>query len=286
MEPRALSAGLCILLYAVGPGTALGQSGRKWVDPPLDFERTNPASPPTTSSPAAPAPKLDEPSPPAAKPLPAPKLAEPSRPSTTVPPAAESAQPSPPTSTPSAPTLAEPSPTVPADPPHPRAAEPSLPSAAVPSGPDAPPAGDVIPSAIRQRAAQARRLAIGYLEHWSEVDDVTRAEVEAFYAPQVQFYGRMVELEDLLQEKRRFVERWPIRDYAALPETMSVGCRADAGECRVSTDFSYHAANPEWGRRTQGRALLELVIDFGSGQPLITSETSRVLDRGRRSELR
>jgi hypothetical protein len=133
---------------------------------------------------------------------------------------------------------------------------------------------------IRKRAGETRRLAADYLTHWSRVEKVTLEEVASFYAPSVLFYGKTLRPRDLVEEKRRFIERWPIRDYAALPDSMSVGCRADAGECRIETMFSYRAANPRTGQRTQGFGSLELVVDFAGGRPLITSESSRVIDRG------
>jgi hypothetical protein len=143
-----------------------------------------------------------------------------------------------------------------------------------------PPVESKVQAEIRKRAGETRRLAVNYLEHWSRVDEMSVEEVISFYAPSVRFYGKNFRPEDVLEEKRRFIERWPIRDYAALPENMSVGCRADAGECRIETMFSYEAANPRTGRKSQGLGSLKLVVDFASGRPLITSESSRVLDRG------
>ena len=137
--------------------------------------------------------------------------------------------------------------------------------------------GSVLNDRIRQRAQEARRLAMRYLDHWSRREEVTSKHVQEFYAPTVRFHGRVVAPKDLLDEKRRFARRWPLRDYSPLAKTMSIGCRADAGECRVETSFSYRARNPVTGQSAKGYGLLQLVIDFASGRPLIISESSRVL---------
>jgi hypothetical protein len=138
-------------------------------------------------------------------------------------------------------------------------------------------AGISLDDRIRQRAQAARRLAIRYLARWSDLNPVTWKQVREFYAPTVRFHGRFVHLHSLLEEKRRFAQRWPIRDYSPVLKTMSVGCRADAEECRVETYFTYRAQHPRAGRSAKGLGSLELLIDFASGRPLIISESSRVL---------
>jgi hypothetical protein len=65
---------------------------------------------------------------------------------------------------------------------------------------------------------------------------------------------------------------------------MSVGCRADAEECRVETYFTYRAQHPRAGRSAKGLGSLELLVDFASGRPLIISESSRVLRQSQASE--
>ena len=80
---------------------------------------------------------------------------------------------------------------------------------------------------------------MSYLEHWSNANTVTWEDVASFYEPMVSFYGKSASIGDLVQEKRRFVERWPVRDYAAIPGRMIVGCREDGGECKVDAKFSF-----------------------------------------------
>ena len=86
----------------------------------------------------------------------------------------------------------------------------------------------------------------------------------------------------LLDEKRRFVQRWPERRYRPRPETIGVACGPEAETCTVRSVFDFTAADPERGRRSQGIASLELVVAFGGdGRPVILAEDSIVHGRGR-----
>jgi hypothetical protein len=61
-------------------------------------------------------------------------------------------------------------------------------------------------------------LTTSYLQVWSTAQAASPAYVARIYAPRIRFYGRMVDRNGLVQEKRRFVRRWPVRHYALRPE--------------------------------------------------------------------
>ncbi len=240
MNPKTYLAAAVSLCVAL-PCSGFAQTGGRWVDPPLDFE---PAVPRENAGPPESAIRQENIG----------------RQENT------GRQETPQTTSPS--------------PDRPAAPSPASGQSDASTGMIGSPVGGEVPAQIRERAGETRRLAVNYLEHWSRVDEATLEEVTSFYAPSVRFYGKNLRPRDVLEEKRRFVERWPIRDYSALPENISIGCRADAGECRIEAMFSFRAANPRTGRKAQGLGSLELVVDFASGRPLISSESSRVLGRG------
>jgi hypothetical protein len=140
-----------------------------------------------------------------------------------------------------------------------------------------------MPGSNRDLAGAARRFAAGYLDFWSRNNSVTAETVADFYRPMVRFYGRLVPIEAIVDEKRRFIARWPMRDYQALPNRMSVDCNPSGNLCEVATDFSFSAADPRRGRRTEGLGALELTVSFAEGRPLIARESSRVIRQGRGS---
>jgi hypothetical protein len=121
-----------------------------------------------------------------------------------------------------------------------------------------------------------------YLDSWSAPNDEALAAAADFYAPYVFFHGRNVSLRNLVREKRRFVRRWPERQYRPQQDSLKVGCEPSGRFCTVHAVFNFMAANPRRGRRTEGIAALQIVVSFADGPPVITAENSMVLDPDRR----
>jgi hypothetical protein len=123
---------------------------------------------------------------------------------------------------------------------------------------------------------------VEYLDAWSAPNPLTLASTSEFYAPNVIFHGRSMTSRELLEEKRRFVQRWPERRYRPREDTMGVACGSRADTCTVRSVFDFTATDPRRGRRSQGVATLELVVSFREDErPVITAESSLV--HGRRA---
>jgi hypothetical protein len=73
-------------------------------------------------------------------------------------------------------------------------------------------------SADRQAATAMEKassnLTTSYLQTWSRAQAASPAYVARIYAPRIHFYGRMLDRKALVNEKQRFVRRWPVREYA------------------------------------------------------------------------
>lgn len=267
---RLAGAALAAGLAAPSLGSAqqpASPADRAWVDPPAQ----------TTPMPAAPADALPPATSPArpqtASPVPPPRPADatssvtPSRPQTASPAPSRPAE-----GTASAdPPRREPPPPAPVRvrPGH----VPGLPQEAQRRAPR----GDRL--AHREGLAQA--LAVDYLEFWSAPNAVALETTPSFYAPVVFFHGREMSARALFEEKRRFVRRWPERRYRPRQNTMLVTCDPSGRLCTVRTVFDFTAASPDRGRRSQGSAVLQLGVSLAGDRPVIVSETSWVIGRGR-----
>jgi hypothetical protein len=136
---------------------------------------------------------------------------------------------------------------------------------------------------VSTREEDARNLAQNYLSVWSAPNYQTLQATPGFYGPEVSFHGRLMSMAALLAEKRRFVQRWPDRQYRYEPGAMGVRCNSAGTSCIVRSTFAFDASNAKLGRRSRGVGAHELVVNFAGPRPVIVSENSRVL--GRRSRL-
>lgn len=277
---------MALLLVTIASGSsALAQANRRWIDPPADLG--------SSEEPSQPAPSGGNPPAAGAAPeaQPAPKSGGEFRSSVaqprTAPPALEAGPPAAPgqEATPGE----EPPPS--ARPPAPpvRSAQPERPAA--PRAEPAPSFAAEPLDAARDRFAgreeAARDLLIDYLDLWSAPNPLALAGSSEFYAPRVIFHGRSMSARALLDEKRRFVQRWPERRYRARPDTIGVACGPEGETCTVRAVFDFTAADPGSGRRSQGIASIELVVASGDDRrPVILAEDSIVHGRGRASASR
>ncbi|HYF52974.1 MAG TPA: hypothetical protein VEA41_01810 [Salinarimonas sp.] len=129
-------------------------------------------------------------------------------------------------------------------------------------------------------AEAARRLATSYQDFWSASNGEAMASMPDFYAPRVEFHGRVMSARALIEEKRRFVRRWPDRTYSPRADSMRVSCATAGDACTVRTLFDFAATNARTGRRSAGTGQLELVVALAGRTPVIVAEASQVMRRG------
>ena len=242
---------LLLALLTLGGQSAFAQAGRTWVDPPAEPGAAPQASP----TPPAQAPAPSEP-PPAQTAAPPPAVVQPEP----VSPPAQTAQPRP----------------APAPEPARRAEQPAQ---------AAPPAAAAQSREAREsrysRDDAAKSFTINYLNSWSGPNESVLESTADFYAPRVLFHGRTISMRALFNEKRRFVRRWPERDYRPRPESMGVVCNPAGEICTVHAVFDFTAANPARGRRSEGTGALQLIVQFIGDKPIIVAEHSTLLGQER-----
>jgi hypothetical protein len=119
---------------------------------------------------------------------------------------------------------------------------------------------------------QARRLVLDYHSYWSQAGTNVDG-LAAYYANTVSLYGTMVSREKLMDEKRKFAIRWPIRQYTVNPSSLFVQC--DGGTCSVAGVVTWDCSSQERGAHSTGSANFEMRIVNGT----IISENGSVLTR-------
>jgi hypothetical protein len=102
--------------------------------------------------------------------------------------------------------------------------------------------------------------------------------VNATFADPVEYFGKRISKEKLIEDKRAYMARWPERMYQLKPESVFVKCDAAAWSCEVGGEFYFRAANGS--RISNGTAVNRLVVNFFDGGPRILSENGNVTSRG------
>ena len=120
-------------------------------------------------------------------------------------------------------------------------------------------------------------LTTSYLQAWSGAEAASPAYVARVYAPRIRFYGRMLDRTGLVNEKRRFVRRWPVREYALRPGTLRITCNQPSGLCRVASVLDWRAENPARRTASRGSSSFEQHVRFSANQPTVVHESGRVL---------
>ena len=144
----------------------------------------------------------------------------------------------------------------------------------------------VLPNVAAARGsmeANAVRLSRAYLGVWSSNSSAALQQVSLIYGPRVRFYGRVLNRSGLQAEKRRFIQRWPIRRYALRPGTVRVSCSPLKARCTLHGMIDWRTESPRRAVRAHGSSRFVQGFDFSTGHPLIILESGSVLKNARRT---
>jgi hypothetical protein len=101
------------------------------------------------------------------------------------------------------------------------------------------------------------------------------------FVGEVGYYGKHLDAEQVLADKRRYFQRWPQRQYRLKPETLRVACDETRATCRIAGELEFRAADPATARVSSGTASYDLRVVFTAAGPRIIEENGRMLSRNR-----
>lgn len=113
---------------------------------------------------------------------------------------------------------------------------------------------------------------------WSEDGLAALPEIRSMYASEVEFYGSVVPVEDVMADKVRLAERWTERDYSLDPTASKVTC-ASSTSCLVEGEVVWTSRTPDNTRRSGGRARVLIGLERINGRFLIVREEGAVIER-------
>ena len=147
------------------------------------------------------------------------------------------------------------------------------------------PAPSSTPKAAAEPTTEQKALTFlsAYHDAWSRGNADALAFMEKAYAESVGFYGKPTQKAAVIDEKRKFATRWPVRAYSVKPGSARVVCGTT---CRVDGVVDWYAKRDVGDRTSSGTAEFSLVWDQKTGT--IISESGKVIavDKGVSSPVR
>lgn len=128
-------------------------------------------------------------------------------------------------------------------------------------------------------ARTAALFAAEYFSHWSETNTDALAYFASVYAERVEFYGKPISRSLVLDQKRKFAERWPERVYTVRPSTITARCNDATATCVLQGIVDWDARNAERGARSAGAANFVLRVSVQHNVTTIESESGSVITR-------
>jgi hypothetical protein len=147
------------------------------------------------------------------------------------------------------------------------------PDAAQPADPNAAASLEQPPSSL---AGRATSLVLALAAHWSEPNAETLRALDDLYVDKVFYHGKITTRQAVLQEKRRFAERWPQRSYKIRPHSVTASCNAASEMCRVQGIMERELANPATNTKSQDVASFDYSVTRAGEGLKIAAETSSV----------
>ncbi|TIQ41717.1 MAG: hypothetical protein E5X49_17560 [Mesorhizobium sp.] len=136
---------------------------------------------------------------------------------------------------------------------------------------------DPIPAPVPDAGQQAESVAVAFvkdlIEHHGDNNDFALAQVQASYAPTVDYYGKVTNLSSIIQDKRKFYRRWPERGYNVRNDSVVVTCADD--RCMVTGVYDWVVRSPSIHKQEKGATSFSYTISIGP-YPKIIAETGNV----------
>jgi hypothetical protein len=102
---------------------------------------------------------------------------------------------------------------------------------------------------------RATNFVLGVIEQLSEPSELAVMRfLSRVYPAQVEYYGTVKDRDVVIQDKKKFAERWPVRKYTVRPNTMETGCDLAAQQCDVRGILDWIASSEARNVRSSGSA--------------------------------
>lgn len=127
--------------------------------------------------------------------------------------------------------------------------------------------------------SRARAFVEDYMRRTEGQTEEVLAFVRNSFGAEIRYYGKVVPNAQVVEEKRRYLNRWPQRRYQLRLDTMRVQCEEARATCLMSGELDYDVRDPRARRASSGAASYELRVVFTQAGPKVVEESGRTLAR-------
>jgi hypothetical protein len=140
------------------------------------------------------------------------------------------------------------------------------------------PATAVPPPSTRPVSREAVQKFV--VDFYLSNEDLTGEQIDAIYAPTVQYFGTATNRRAVVREKLAYYRRWPERRFTLDPDTLKI-TTAQTGPRVVDISFDYEFDVRSAERMSAGRGSARLTLDLSGSEGQIIREEGRVTARAR-----
>lgn len=128
------------------------------------------------------------------------------------------------------------------------------------------------PAVGPEKAALA--LVKELIEQQNSIEYMAVSQVVATYAPRVDYYGKMKDLNEVVADKRGYFQRWPERGYRIRDDSVTVTCAND--RCIVSGTYDWIVRNRVRNKQAKGAARFSYTLTSGA-YPMVVAEGGEII---------
>ena len=127
---------------------------------------------------------------------------------------------------------------------------------------------------------QAETFIAEHFDHWSDMDPRALSYTKTLYADSVDFFGKATSRQSIVDMKKQFIERWPLRVYTLRTNSVEIACDQGPSTCVITGQVDWETSDVRRGARSTGLSDFIIGVSFsGANAAQVFREGGQVISR-------